>query len=308
MSYSPLLQGLVAAVHTPFKSDGSLNLAVVEKQAAHLLTNGITAAFVGGTTGESSSLTLEERRQLAHEWRQVTRDTSLKIVVHTGANCLADARVLASDAERLGASAIAAVAPSYFRPPSMELLISCCGDIAAAAPETPFYYYDIPGMTGVSFSMAEFMEKAPAHIPTFAGLKLSRPDLMTLLQCLEAGGGCWEVAWGVDEWLLGALATGVRGVVGSSYNFAAPLYHKLMAAFARGDLESARAAQSRSVQLITLLSRHGYLGAAKAVMAMLGVDVGPARLPNASLNSRESSLLRQELEVLGFFDWIATSP
>ncbi len=308
MNRPPLLEGLVAAVFTPFKPDGSLNLGIVEKQAAHLLRTGVRGAFVGGTTGESSSLTVEERRQLAAEWCQSTRGTALKVVVHTGANCLADACALAADAERLGADAIAAVAPSYFRPPALELLVACSARIAAAAPNTPFYYYDIPGMTGISFSMPEFLEKAPAHVPTFAGLKLSRPDLVTLLQCLESGNGRWEISWGVDEWLLGALATGVRGAVGSSYNFAAPLYRGLSEAFARGDFASARVAQSRSVKLIALLSRHGYMGAAKAVMSMLGIDVGPARLPNASLADREVNILRQELETLGFFDWIATAP
>jgi N-acetylneuraminate lyase len=103
--------------------------------------------------------------------------------------------------------------------------------------------------------------------------------------------------------MLGALATGARGAVGSSFNFAAPLYHGLIAAFERGDLDAARQAQLRSTQLIALLARYGYMGAAKATMAMLGVDVGPARLPNGSLSAEQAQALRRELETLGFFDW-----
>ena len=302
MKRFPPLHGLVAATHTPFHPDGSLNLAAVEPLAAHLLHNGIGAVFIGGTTGESASLSLDERRALAQRWSEVARGTALRVVVHVGSNCLADARTLASQAQQLGASAIAALAPSYFKPHTLDTLIACCAEIAAAAPETPFYYYDIPGMTGVSLPVPEFLEKAGAQIPTLAGVKFSHPDLMAYLQCLRTGD--WDIPWGMDEWMLGALATGAQGFVGSSYNFAAPIYHRLIAAFERGDLTTARTEQHHSVQLIALLSRHGYMGAAKAVMQMLGVDAGPARLPNGSLSPSQTRSLRNELEVLGFFDWL----
>ena len=297
----PLL-GLVAATHTPFHTDGSLNLSAVEQQAAHLLKNGVTAAFIGGTTGESSSLTLDERRALAQRWTEIAKGTALRVVVHVGSNCLADARTLAAQAQQLGAVAISALVPSYFKPRSVDALIACCADIAAAAPETPFYYYDIPPMTGVAFPPLEFLEKTAAKIPTLVGCKASNPDLMSYLQCLHAGD--WDIPWGVDEWMLAALATGARGFVGSTYNFAAPIYHRLIAAFARGDLVAARAEQLRSTQLVALLARHGFMGAAKTTMGMLGVDVGPARLPNGSLSAEQAKTLRGELEALGFFDWI----
>jgi N-acetylneuraminate lyase len=298
------LRGLVAATHTPFKPDGSLNLAIVENQAGHLLKNGITFAFIGGSTGESHSLSLEERRALTQRWSDVTRGTALKMIVHAGSNCLADARVLAAEAQRFGAVAISALAPSYFKPRSLDTLIACCADIAAAAPETPFYFYDIPALTGVSLPMPDFLKQAASRIPTLVGLKFTNPDLMAYLQCLQLDGDRWDIAWGIDEWLLGALATGARGAVGSSYNFAAPIYHAVIAAFERGDLTAARNAQNRSARLITLLGHHGYMGAAKATMAMLGVDVGPPRLPNANLTTEQTRTLRHELEALGFFDWI----
>ena len=110
--------------------------------------------------------------------------------------------------------------------------------------------------------------------------------------------------WGCDEYLLAALALGATGAVGSSYNFAAPVYHRVIAAFERGDLAAARDAQYQSVQLIALLASRGYMGAAKATMKMLGVDVGPARLPNGSLNAEQQDVLRADLEQLGFFDWV----
>jgi len=159
-------------------------------------------------------------------------------------------------------------------------------------------------LTGVSFSMPEFLEKAPARIPTLAGLKFTNADLGSYLLCLQAGGMRWDVPWGIDECLLAALATGAQGAVGSTYNFAAPLCHGIIGAFKRGDMAGARNAQYRNMQLIALLAKYGYMGAAKATMAMLGVDVGPARLPNARLTPEITRQLRRELETLGFFDWI----
>src|SRR5262249_35591896 len=161
----------VAATHTPFHADGQLNLSVVEKQAEHLLRQGVRAAFIGGTTGECHSLTTDERLGLAHRWADVVRGTELGLVVHVGSNCLADARALASQAQALAATAIAAFSPSYFKPRCVETLIACCADIAAAAPSVPFYFYDIPSMTGVQLPMPEFLGRAPEKVPTLAGIK-----------------------------------------------------------------------------------------------------------------------------------------
>ncbi|MCX6995672.1 MAG: dihydrodipicolinate synthase family protein [Kiritimatiellaeota bacterium] len=298
------LHGLIVAAHTPFAADGALNLNIVEQQAEHYAKNGLEIAFVGGSTGESHSLTLDERRQLARRWIEVARGTRLKIVVHVGANCLADARALAGQAEQLGALAIAALAPSYYKPRTLEALIACCAEIAAGAPATPFYFYDIPGMTGVGFAMHDFLAQAPARIPTLAGIKYTNSDLMSYQLCLRAGNGRFDVPYGTDEWLLAALALGAQGAVGSSFNFGGPIYQRLLQAFRAGDLAAARQEQFRSVQLIQLLYRYGYLGAAKAVMRILGVDVGPARLPNDNPSAEQVQELHAQLEALGFFDWL----
>jgi N-acetylneuraminate lyase len=298
------LTGLVAATHTPFHADSSLNLDIVEKLAAHLLANGVQIAFIGGTTGESHSLSLEERRLLAQRWCEIARGSKLRVVVHVGSNCLADAAALAAQAQELGAAAISALAPSYFKPNSVTVLVDCCAQIAAAAPETPFYFYDIPSLTGVNLPMPEFLTEARPRIPNLAGLKLTNPDLMAYQLCLNADGGAFDCPWGTDEALLAALAVGARGAVGSTYNFAAPIYHRLIAAFANGDLAAAREEQIRGMRLVRLLGRYDFMGAAKALMRMLGVDVGPPRLPNASLSPRRMGQLEQELREMGFFDWI----
>jgi N-acetylneuraminate lyase len=299
-----LLDGLVAATHTPFAPDGSLAVEVVDRQAEHLLGQGVTTVFIGGSTGESQSLSVDERLALTQRWSDVVRGTDLRLIVHVGANCLPDAAALAAQAERLGAAAVSALAPSYFKPRNTAVLVDSMAQIAAAAPATPFYYYDIPQLTGLGFWLPEVLDKAAARIPTFAGIKFSGPDLVSYQHCLRAGGGRWDIPYGMDECLLAALSLGARGAVGSSYNFAAPISRRLWEAFTAGDLETARTEQWRSVLVIQALAGYGYMGAAKAVMEMLGVPVGRPRLPNASLSEQERSELRSRLETMGFFGWV----
>ena len=298
------LHGLVAATHTPFHADGVLNLSVVEKQAAHLTAGGVKYAFIGGTTGESASLTVDERRALAQRWCEVTHGTELKVIVHVGSNCLADARTLAAQAQQLGALAVSALAPSYFKPGSVAALVDCMADIASASPRLPFYYYVIPLLTGVTLSPAEFLARAAERIPNLAGLKFTSSNLMEYQLCRAFRDGAFDLPYGFDELMLGALALGATGAVGSGFNFAAPIYQRLLKAFAAGDLATARREQLHGVQLVQVLARHGYMGAAKAVMKMLGVDVGPARLPHGNPSAEQVAALRGELEKLGFFDWL----
>ena len=222
------LHGLVVAAHTPFHEDNGLNLAVVEKQVAHYLEQQLNAVFIGGTTGEFSSLTLDERRALAERWVSVTRGTALRVIVHVGSNCLADARMLAAQAEGLGATAISAAAPSYFKPRDVAALVDCMALIAEAAPSLPFYYYEIPSLTGLTLSPFEFLRVAAERIPNLAGLKFTSNNLMEYQLCRTFQDAAFDVPFGFDEMLLAALSLGARGAVGSTYNFAAPIYHRLI--------------------------------------------------------------------------------
>lgn len=294
------LTGLIAATHTPFHADGSLNLAAVERQAEHLLNNDVTCAFICGTTGENSSLTVDERLKLAARWFEVAGGTAMKIVVHVGTNCLADAQVLARQAEHFKAAAIAALAPSYFKPASTAILVDCCEQIASVAPSTDFYFYDIPSMTHVSLPMPEFLEKAGERLPTFRGLKFTNNDLMSFQECLAVSEGRYTLLWGIDEMLLAATVCGAPGAVGSTYNFAAAIYQNMLNAWNAGDLDAARAEQLKSIRLVRILAKRGYMASAKALMELQGVPVGPPRLPNIRLSTQQIQELHAELRDFGF--------
>jgi N-acetylneuraminate lyase len=300
------LTGLVAATHTPFKADGSLNLSAVEAQAEHLLKHDIQAAFICGSTGEGLSLSLNERCQLAQRWVEVARGTPLKVVVHVGSNCLPDSQALAAQAGKLGVLAISALAPFHFKPRTLGVLIEWCGQVAAMAPETPFYFYDVADTTGVNFPMPAFLRAASDRIPTINGIKFTNPDLMAYQLCLQFDDGAFDIPWGIDPCLLGAIGVGSKGAIGTSYCFAAAPFHRLLAAVQAGDWVAANREQFRAVQVTELLAKYDYMGASKALMKMLGVDVGPVRLPNTNPTPEQVFKLQAELETLDFFDWIST--
>jgi N-acetylneuraminate lyase len=299
---------LVAAPHTPFHDDGSLATEIIALQASHLAAQNVRAVFITGTTGESSSLSLDERMQVYRSWAQVAGSHGIRVIAHVGANALTDACALAELAQELQFDAISALAPSYFKPATSDSLVQCCAKIAAAAPALPFYYYQIPVLTGVRFPMADFVARAADQIPTFRGIKFTDPDLVAYRRCLAVNGGIFDLPWGVDEILLGALATGARGGVGSTYNFMAGLAHAIIAAFDAGDWEKARTLQSQMIAIIDALDAVGYLGAAKAVMGWLGVPVGKARLPLGNPSPQTLDVLRAKLEALGFFAWTIPCP
>ncbi len=297
------LHEFVAATHTPFHDDGSLAPEVVPTQAAFLAANGIRTVFVTGSTGECHALTSAERLTLYDAWAEAGPAHGLTVIAHVGGNALEDVRTWARHAQAIGLSAIGALAPSYDRPRTLADLIDWCAAVAAAAPDLPFYYYSFPAMTGVSFPMERFLVDAVSRIPNLAGVKFTNPDLVSYRRTLDVAGDHFDLPWGVDEALLAGLALGARGAVGSTYNFAPQLSVLLRAAFERGDLEEARRRQSQSIALIDALAAIGYMGAAKALMARLGVPVGPARLPHANPTAVQVDALMAQLAAIGFAEW-----
>ncbi len=298
------LQGLVAAAYAPLYADGTINPGAVEKYASHLEAWDCTGVFVNGTTGESLSLTVEERKTLAAQWCRLARESILAVIVHVGHNSLSAAAELACHAEEAGAAAIGMMPPCYLKPSGVGDLVACCKKVAEKAPGIPFYYYHIPDLTGVNLSMTEFMERASREIPSFAGLKYTHSDLAEFMQCLDFKERSYEIFFGRDEILLAALALGARSAVGSTYNFAAPVYRRIMASFAAGDLQSAREEQLFIAGLVDLLKGYGFLPASKALMSMIGLELGPVRLPLRELTDQQKGKLKDDLAALGFFERI----
>lgn len=294
------LTGLIAAPYTPFRANGDLDPGQIARQAEHLAARGVSGAFVCGTTGEGLSLTTDERKAVAEAWVRAA-GPAMPVIVHVGHASQREAADLAAHAERAGAAGVASVAPFYHTARDTAGVVGFLADVAAAAPKTPFYFYDIPPVTHVRVPTAALMRQAAERVPTFAGVKYSHTDLVTLQQCLAVREGALEVLFGVDEMLLAAVALGVRGGVGSTYNFAAPLYNRMLAAAAAGDWPAARLLQRQSVELVRAIEEFGGLPANKAVMRLVGVDCGAVRPPLTPPTADQEVRLGQRLAELGLF-------
>ena len=289
--------GLIAAPFTAMFGDGSLNLDMVGEQARALARGGVVGAFICGTTGEGLSLGTEERLELAEAWAE--HRGNLLLFVHVGHASLKDSQRLAAHAEEVGADAVSAM-PSSPYPASLESAVQSCAEMAAAAPTLPFFYYHIPSLSRVDVPMRHFLPKALDAIPTLAGVKFTFEDLMDYALCLGRYGNDLEMFFGRDELLLAGLSLGAKSAVGSTYNFAAPLYRRVMDAFAQGRMEEARAAQLDAQRLIGVMLEYPGLAALKAAMKLVGQDLGPVRLPSQALTSAQERELLSRLEALDF--------
>jgi N-acetylneuraminate lyase len=302
MPAAPRFAGLTAAPFTPFRPDGELALDRIPALADALVADGVVGAFVCGTTGEGSSLTTAERKAVAAAWVRAGAGRRLRVTVHAGHASVAEAKDLARHAADVGAAAVSVTAPYYFRPGTAADLVPFLADVAAAAPGLPFYYYDIPSTTHVFVPAAEVLRRTADRAPNLAGVKFSNPDLLSMQECVALDGGRFEVLFGVDEFLLAGLVLGSTGAVGSTYNYAAAVYHRMLAAVQSGDLETARREQQLGARLVrALIDFGGGVRAGKAVMAMLGLDCGPVRQPLRPLGRDEAAGLFERLRELDVF-------
>ncbi|MBN2328114.1 MAG: dihydrodipicolinate synthase family protein [Candidatus Omnitrophica bacterium] len=293
------LRGLIAASHTPMHPDGSVHYEMIESQVRLFRDNGMNGAFVCGTTGEGRLLNVEERKRVAACWLEGSRG-DIPVVVHVGADCMDDIRELARHAQEQGAFAISTTAPSFYRPADVSDLAQYCRAAADAAPKIPFYFYHIPSMTHVNFLMLDFLKAAENIIPTLAGIKFTHDDFVDLFACQHYREGRYNLLSGRDEILLAALSFGADGAVGSTYNYAAPLYQSLIQAFREGRIEEARRLQGFSMELVRLIKRFNEIAAGKAIMSCIGVDCGSVRPPLKPLSEDDRRIIEEGVETGSF--------
>lgn len=296
-------EGLISAFFTPMNSDGSINLKLIPALVDRLVKDGLVGVFVGGTNGEGPSLTLEERMHLTESVISASAGR-LRTIIQVGHASIAEAQKLAKHAGECGADAMSAVATFYFKPTSPENLVTCMAEIASASPDLPFYYYHIPAVTGVRIDPLVFMQLAELLIPNFIGIKFSAPELWEYQSCLNFRDGKFDVLYGVDENQLPALAIGSRGAIGSTYNFLAPLYLRVRTHFDKDRIKEAQVIMFWLVEVIRIMDQFPAVPAQKAIMKMLGFDLGPSRLPLTKLPDEDSLQLFDELKEIDFLDYV----
>nr|UCQ32136.1 dihydrodipicolinate synthase family protein [Edwardsiella piscicida] len=281
------LTGLIAAPHTPFKADGSVNYPVIDRIAEHLIGDGVTGAYVLGTTGEGIQCSVEERMRIAERWVDASQG-KLDLIVHTGALSIADAVTLARHANTLDIMATSVIGPCFFKPGSVDDLVEYCRLVAEAAPDKGFYYYH-SSMSGLSIDMERFLQSASGRIPNLSGMKFNASDMYEYQRCLRVENGRFDIPFGVDEFMPAGLACGATSAVGSTYNYAAPLYLRLMESFRRGDMQDVARCMDKVIAIIRVLVEYGGVAAGKVAMQLHGIDVGDPRRPSRPMTAQQKA-------------------
>jgi len=298
------IRGLIAAPYTPYLENGEINTGIIPTYAKKLKRDGLKGVFICGTTGEGMLLTNEERKTLAAQWALHNAD-DFKVIVHVGTTSARQSKELAAHALESGAWGIGSMGPIFLRPGKIDELVAFCAEMAGGAPDLPFYYYHIPSISGVNFSMKAFIQIASSQIPNFKGIKFTDGNFGEMEQCLTMDGGKWDILNGYDELLLTGLSHGAKGAVGSTYNYMAPLYINIIEDFKAGRLEEARNKQALSVRVVEILLKYGgALVAGKALMKSVGIACGSCRLPLPNLSQESINKLIDEFENSGIQEYL----
>ena len=293
------IEGLIAAPFAPMFPNGELNIDQIPAYYDFLIKNEVVGAFINGSTGEGVSLSQKEKEKITEAWTaQNKKKKGLKVINLVGgtsyAECIDSARASAA----MGVDAIAVLAPFYFKPGSAKALAEFCAKVAESVPEMPVYFYHIPVLTGCNVSMLDFLQEADAMIPNLVGVKYTHEDFMDFLSCMSFKEGKYDMLWGRDENLLSALVIGARGGVGSTFNYAAPLYHHLIRAYDEGNLAKARKLQQQSIDMIRLLGKYGGIATGKAYMRYVGLECGEFRLPVKNMSEGARQLFEKDVKAL----------
>ena len=242
-------------------------------------------------------------------WATAVGDNpNFTVIPFLGGTCIEDCKELALYAKHIGLKAVAFTAPFYFKPANAEVIAKACIEIGELIPDLAFYYYHIPVLTGVHIPMYDLLQAIHGKLKNFAGIKYTHEDFMDYLSCLNFAGGAYDMLWGRDENMLSALVLGAKSAVGSTYNYAAPLYHALIDAYTKNDLIKARKLQQQSIDMIRLLGKYGGIATGKAYMKKIGLDCGAFRLPVSNMSTAQFDVFSKDVDALGFSTYASKMP
>lgn len=297
------ITGLINAPFTPFYENGEVNYEPIQRYAQLLVKNGLKGVFINGSSGEGYMLTEEERMKLAERWMQVA-PPDFKVLVHVGSTCVKSSKKLAAHAQEIGAFATGAMASPFPKVGRIEELVKYCEEIAAGAPNLPFYFYHIPAFNGVYLPMIELLQAVDGRILNFAGIKYTFESLYEYNQCRLYKDGKFDMLHGQDETILPCLAMGgAQGGIGGTTNYNGCNLVGIINAWNSGDLDKARELQNFSQEVINVIVKYrGNIVGGKRIMKLIGLDLGPNRTPFRNITPEEEKQLKADLEAIDFFN------
>lgn len=265
---------VLCAMATPLRPDGSLDLEGAARLARWLVDNGNDGLVVAGTTGESTTLSHEEKGRL---WKAARDAVAAPLLAGTGTASTADSVELTKLAADCGADAALVVTPYYSRP--SQAGIEAHFRAIAAASELPVMAYDIPRRTGRELRLPTLARLAEDGV--ICGLKDAAGEPAATAALLEAAPASFEVYSGEDSLTLPLLAVGAVGVISVASHWAGPVVSEMIATFAKGDTEAAAALNARlgGSWAFQASDEAPNPVPTKAMLRALGLPAGECRLP-----------------------------
>ncbi|MBQ2893677.1 MAG: 4-hydroxy-tetrahydrodipicolinate synthase [Oscillospiraceae bacterium] len=283
-----LFSGVCTALVTPFL-DGKVNFPMMEILLRRQLDAGVKAVVVCGTTGESPTLSDDEKLALFRRCKEYTGDDCL-IIAGTGSNSTEHAVYLSKEAEKCGVDALLVVSP-YYNKATEDGLFAHYLSIAHAV-KIPVIIYNVPGRTGVDIPVSVY--KRLSRIPNIAGVKEASASITKIAEIRAA---CPDMpVWsGNDDMIVPTLSLGGQGVISVLSNVAPVETNAMTMTALSGDFDTAAKLQIQLLPLIKLLFCEVNPIPIKAAMKLIGYDCGGCRLPLTSLSAENHQKIKKYL-------------
>ena len=285
----PLFKGVCTALVTPFL-DGKINYPMMEQLLKRQIESGIQAVVIAGTTGESPTLSDQEKITLFRRSKEYVGDNCL-VIAGTGSNDTSHSIELSIAAEEAGADALLVVSPYYNKatPDGIFLhYLSICHSVSL-----PVIVYNVPGRTGLDIPVSAYQRLS--RIPNIAGVKEASTDISKIAKIRNACGFDFPVWSGNDDQIVPVMAMGGKGVISVLSNVKPEETKVMCDAALDGDFDTAADLQCKLLPLIDFLFCEVNPIPVKAAMKQIGFDCGSCRLPLCGLNSENSKKMQSVL-------------
>ncbi len=268
------VQGSIVAMVTPFKDDGSVNFEVLTQLLERQIASGTDAILALGTTGESATMTHEEDAAVVEHTLKVVNGR-VPVVVGSGSNCTATQMQSARLYQSMGADALLLITP-YYNKANAEGMYHHFADVADAV-DIPCILYNVPGRTGCSIPVS-VVERLSKH-PHIAAIKEASGDMSYAMKLAHCIGPDFALYSGNDDITIPLMSIGGSGVISVYANVMPKMCHEIVREFLNGDQKKAVANHLRYLQLMNDLFLEVNPIPVKAAMNLMGLNVGPMRLP-----------------------------
>lgn len=276
---NPIFTGVCTALVTPFIDD-KVNYPLVEQLLRYQIEAGVTAVVLSGTTGESPTLTDEEKFELFKRSKEFVGN-SCTIIAGTGTNSTQRSINLSVSAEEAGADALLIVSP-YYNKGNPEGLFSHYMSIAHAV-SIPIILYNVPSRTGVDIPVSVYQRLSA--LPNIIGVKEASTDITKIAKIRAACGEDFYIWSGNDDQIVPVMSLGGKGVISVLSNVCPRETVALSQAALAGDFDTAAALQCELMPLINLLFSEVNPIPVKYAMRYAGFDCGRCRLPLGQLSA-----------------------